>query len=99
LKYIDGFLSIGHCEDWDIVQRPGHDDVFVVEGSETSEDEMERYPTVYHFIFHEINVSGNLFSIDYGGSVNYLNEMLGMEPDFELIVNAQLTTEALTLAQ
>jgi hypothetical protein len=52
--YIDGFISIGHYEDWDVVQRPGRDDVFVVEGSETKEDEMEWFPTVYHFVVHEI---------------------------------------------
>jgi hypothetical protein len=54
-QYIAGFLSIGHYEDWDIVQRPGQDDVFVAEGSETSEADMEKYPTVYHFLFHEMN--------------------------------------------
>jgi hypothetical protein len=52
--YINGFISIGHYEDWDVVQRPGRDDVFVVEGSETTETEMEWFPTVYHFVVHEI---------------------------------------------
>jgi len=49
--YMHGYLSIGHSEDWDIVQRPGDDEVFIVEGSETSEDEMDvRFPSVYHLI-------------------------------------------------
>lgn len=53
--YIVGFISIGHYEDWDVVQRPGGDDVFVVEGSEKTEAEMEWFPTVYHFVVHEIS--------------------------------------------
>jgi len=52
--YVVGFISIGHYEDWDVVQRPGANDVFVVDGTETTEVEMEWFPTVYHFVVHEI---------------------------------------------
>lgn len=31
--YVKGFLSIGHSEDWDVVQRLGKNEVFVVEGA------------------------------------------------------------------
>jgi hypothetical protein len=54
--YISGYVSIGHSEDWDIVQRPGNDEVFIVEGSEANESEMQvRFPSVYHFILDELN--------------------------------------------
>jgi len=44
-EYVLGFLSIGHSDDWDVVQWPGGDEVFVVEGSENCEDELEcRFP-------------------------------------------------------
>jgi hypothetical protein len=46
--YIRGFLSIGHNEDWDIVQWPGTDEVFVVESAEAGLD--LRFPSVYHLI-------------------------------------------------
>lgn len=53
-EHVRGFVSIGHSEDWDVVQHPGTDEVFVVEGSETSEVEMEvRFPSVYHLILSE----------------------------------------------
>jgi YD repeat-containing protein len=52
-----GFISIGHSEDWDVVQRPGDDRVFVVEGSERSEAEIEvRYATVYDFLLDETDL-------------------------------------------
>ena len=52
--YVVGFISIGHYEAWDVVQRPGANDVFVVDGTEATEAEMEWFPTVYHFVVHEI---------------------------------------------
>lgn len=53
--YIHGYLSIGHSEDWDVIQRPGDDQVFVVEGSEVREAEMEvRFPSVYHLVLDEV---------------------------------------------
>ena len=53
-EYVRGYLSIGHSEDWDVVQKPGSDEVFVIEGSETREDEMEvRFPSVYHLALDE----------------------------------------------
>lgn len=53
-EYVDGFVSIGHSEDWDVVQRLGSDEVFVVEGFETCEEEMEiRFPSVYHLAVDE----------------------------------------------
>ena len=53
-EFVRGFLSIGHSEDWDVVQRPGSDEVFVVEGAETRETEMEvRFPSVYHLVLDE----------------------------------------------
>jgi hypothetical protein len=39
-------------------------------------------------------VSGRLFSIEYKGSIKYLDEALGMDPTSELHVTAQLTNEA-----
>ena len=57
-EYVHGYLSIGHSEDWDVVQRPGNDEVFVVEGAETSEAEMEvRFASVYHLILNEIELA------------------------------------------
>jgi hypothetical protein len=53
-KSVRGYLSIGHSEDWDVVQKPGGDEVFVIEGFETREDEMEvRFPSVYHLALDE----------------------------------------------
>lgn len=53
-EYMRGYLSIGHSEDWDVVQKPGNDEVFVVEGAETCEAEMEvRFPSVYHLVLDE----------------------------------------------
>ncbi|MFL6709680.1 MAG: hypothetical protein ACJ8HI_15885 [Massilia sp.] len=52
--YVRGYLSIGHSEDWDVVQKPGNDEVFVVEGAEAHEAEMEvRFPSVYHLVLDE----------------------------------------------
>lgn len=53
-EYIQGFMSIGHSEDWDVVQRQGTDEVLVVEGAETSESEVEtRFASVYHLLVDE----------------------------------------------
>jgi hypothetical protein len=53
-EYVRGYLSIGHSEDWDVVQKLGNDEVFVVEGAETREAEMEvRFPSVYHLVLDE----------------------------------------------
>jgi hypothetical protein len=53
-EYVRGYLSIGHSEDWDVVQWPGSDEVFVVEGAETCEANMDvRFPSVYHLILDE----------------------------------------------
>lgn len=53
-EYLDGFLSIGHSEDWDVVQRQGADEVLIVEGAETSESEVEtRFVSVYHLLVDE----------------------------------------------
>jgi hypothetical protein len=53
-EYVCGYLSIGHSEDWDVIQKPGNDEVFVVEGAETREVEMEVcFPSVYHLVFDE----------------------------------------------
>jgi len=52
--YAAGFLSIGHSEDWDVVQRPGEDEVFVIEGSEVDEADMDtRFPSIYHLLVDE----------------------------------------------
>ncbi|WP_247569097.1 hypothetical protein [Ralstonia solanacearum] len=57
-EYAHGYISIGHSEDWDVIQRPGNDEVFVVEGAETREDQMEvRFPSVYHLILDEAQLS------------------------------------------
>lgn len=57
-EYVRGYVSIGHSEDWDVVQKPGNDEVFVVEGSETSEVEMEvRFQSVYHLVIDEAEKS------------------------------------------
>ena len=55
-EYIHGYTSIGHSEDWDIIQQSDTDEVFIVEGSETCEDEIEiRFPSIYHLIVNEIS--------------------------------------------
>lgn len=54
-EYMRGYLSIGHSEDWDVIQRLGSDEVFVVEGAETSEADMDvRFPSVYHLVLDEV---------------------------------------------
>lgn len=53
-EYARGYVSIGHSEDWDVVQRAGSDDVFVVEGTVKSEAEMDvRFPSIYHLVLDE----------------------------------------------
>jgi len=42
-------------------------------------------------------VSGRLFSIEYKGSVRYLDEALGMDPAREIHVTASLTDVALAV--
>lgn len=55
-EYVQGYLLIGHSEDWDVVQKLGDDQVFVVEGAENSEIEMEvRFPSIYHLVLDEVN--------------------------------------------
>lgn len=53
-EYMNGYLSIGHSEDWDVVQKPGRNEVFVIEGAESGETEMEVcFPSVYHLVLEE----------------------------------------------
>lgn len=53
--YLAGFTSIGYSEDWDIVVKANGDEVFVVEGAETAESDIElRSPTIYHLVADEI---------------------------------------------
>lgn len=53
---VHGFLTIGHSEDWDVVRRPGGDGVFVVEGSEASETDMQAcFHSVYHLTLDEVS--------------------------------------------
>ena len=53
-EYVRGFISIGHSEDWDVVQRPGSDEVFVVEGSERDETQLPAgFASVYHLVLDE----------------------------------------------
>jgi hypothetical protein len=55
-EYVHGFLSIGYSEDWDVVQRMGNDEVFVVEGAETREAEMQPcFSSIYHLILDEVS--------------------------------------------
>ena len=55
-QYVAGFISIGNSEDWDIVQRPGDDQVYVVEGSERHPHEFEvSFLTVYHLVLNEVH--------------------------------------------
>jgi len=57
-EYARGFVSIGHDEDWDVVQRPGEDEVLVLEGGEVVEGVTNvRYPTVYHLILENSKMS------------------------------------------
>lgn len=52
--YASGFISIGHAEDWDIVQKPGSDQVSVLEGGETIEGLTDdQHLTIYHLILSE----------------------------------------------
>lgn len=55
--YIDGLVSIGNSEDWDVVVRPLEDEIFVAEGSEKSLRELEvNFPTIYHLVVHECSL-------------------------------------------
>ena len=57
-EYVPGFISIGHCEDWDVVQQAGQDQVFVVEGSERAASDMDgSYLSVYHLLLNEVLAS------------------------------------------
>ena len=54
-EYLIGYISIGNSEDWDIVQSACHDQIFVVEGFEKSEIDIEvKFPTIYHLILDEV---------------------------------------------
>ena len=56
-EYLIGYISIGNSEDWDIVQSVGHDNIFVVEGFEKSEIDIEvKFPTIYHLILNEVGL-------------------------------------------
>lgn len=56
-EYLIGYISIGNSEDWDIVQSTGHDQIFVVEGFEKSEIDIEvKFPTIYHLILDEVGL-------------------------------------------
>jgi hypothetical protein len=53
-EYAQGFISIGHSEDWDIVQLMGEDHVFIIEGSERDIEDFEvSFPSIYHFLISE----------------------------------------------
>jgi len=53
-EYAQGFISIGHSEDWDIVQLMGEDQVFIIEGSERDIEDFEvSFPSIYHFLISE----------------------------------------------
>jgi hypothetical protein len=55
-KYVEGLWSIGHYEDWDVVQRPGSDEVFIVEGPEMAEDDMDIcFVSIYHLVLNELD--------------------------------------------
>lgn len=55
-EYVPGYLSIGHSEDWDVVQYPGKDDVFVVEGFRSIDPCMEAgFDSIYHLALDEIS--------------------------------------------
>ena len=57
-EYVPGFLHIGHCEDWDVVQQAGQDQVFVVEGSERDASDMDGgHLSVYHLVLNEVLAS------------------------------------------
>jgi len=54
-EYVKGFLTIGHADDWDIIQKPGEPYIYIVEGSENSEREFElKFTSIYHLIVHEV---------------------------------------------
>ena len=56
-EYLIGYISIGNSEDWDIVQSACHDQIFVVEGFEKSEIDIEvKFPTIYHLILDEVGL-------------------------------------------
>lgn len=53
-EYMKGYLSVGHSEDWDVIQYPGDDTIFIVEGSEHSRDEIDvRFRSIYHLVLDE----------------------------------------------
>ena len=50
-QYRQGFVSVGHDEDWDVVIAPGTDTVFVVEGGEPASAQQDPgYPSIYHLL-------------------------------------------------
>lgn len=55
-EHIRGFLSIGHSEDWDMIQRPGQDEVFITGGEDSRElEKCISFPTVYHSVLDELD--------------------------------------------
>lgn len=56
--YLAGFVAIGQSEDWQIVQQPPSDEVFIVEGSESGDSDLTtRYPSLFHFLCAEFSES------------------------------------------
>jgi hypothetical protein len=54
-EYIQGYISIGHCDDWEILQEPYRNEVFLAEGGEACFDvEVEHFSSIYHLILNEV---------------------------------------------
>jgi hypothetical protein len=58
-KYIQGFIVIGYCGSWEIVQRQNDDEVFVIEDESIYDIYDGRldyfgYPSIYHLVLDEI---------------------------------------------
>jgi hypothetical protein len=52
--YADGYISIGHVEDWDVVIKRGEDRIFVIEGAESTPEETDdQYVDIFDFIYRE----------------------------------------------
>ena len=52
-EYAQGCISIGHSEDWDVAQRPGSDQIFILEGSEQEAETDAKFASVFHFLLDE----------------------------------------------
>jgi hypothetical protein len=54
-EYVGGCISIGHSEDWDVIQKPGTDEVFVVEGGGDPGKSFDVcFESVYHLVIDEV---------------------------------------------